>query len=101
MKATEADLAFTIEALRMRTTAMIGGIEQEILALRHEKMIQEAPKVDTYVQNLEALVKELTQENAELFAKVRLSKVPDKKKILWGVKKDGTPKKKPGRSRGI
>lgn len=100
MKATEADLAFTIEALRMRTIAMIGGIEQEILALRHEKMVQEAPKVDTYVQNLEALVKELTQENAELYGKVMFPR-KQAKVAPYGYKKDGSPKKKPGRASGI
>ena len=115
MKILKVDAAYIIESLRLRTEALITTINNEVNRIAEEELVAKQQELDVrvnhaqYVQNLESLVKELTQENAGLAAKVgakevvkTMKKRSPKPKVTapWGLKKDGTPKKRPGRKTG-
>lgn len=115
MKILKVDAAYMIESLRLRTESLINIINSEVDRVAEEEAAarQQAQDVRVnhaqYVSNLESLVKELTQENASLAEKVGVKEVVKsmkkrgtnpKVKAPWGLKKDGTPKQRPGRKTG-
>lgn len=115
LKMNGAELAFAISSIKKCSEELIDRLSYAG-GLLADEMEQEANQSDPeYVQNLESLVKELTDENAKLasaaIAKPQTNPAPKtnvvrmrkkrertaKAEAPWGYKKDGTPKQRPGR----
>ena len=84
MKSTEADLAFAIEALRMRTNSIVRSLEGQILEMRAEEMKQQAAEGE-YVRSLEELVRELSKRPAK--RPVKRNTTPVKRQPVRRTKK--------------
>ena len=109
LKLSPAEIAFAIDSIRNQAASLIDKLTEAGSSLMDQMEADDQPPAveqDKYVQNLESLVRELTQENASLANKKVAPKVakkrgrPAKEKAPWGYKKDGTPKKRPGRPVG-
>ena len=81
-----ADIGFLLEAIELRSTAMIESIMGQVLdAMKPET--QKSPDTNWTVS--------ATDDGGLVATK---NEAPAKsKKAPWGYKKDGTPKKRPGR----
>jgi hypothetical protein len=85
IKTTEADLAFAIEALRMRTNSIVRSLEGQIHEMRLEEMKQQAAEGE-YVRSLEELVRELSKRPAKRPVKRKTTRTTVKRKTVRRTK---------------
>jgi hypothetical protein len=85
----EADYGFVVEAIKLRTTSMLQSLDNQVSRQKEEA-------------SLVALRKQALTESGEepWEAEHQEEKIVAKRKVNapYGLKKDGTPKKRPGRT---
>jgi hypothetical protein len=89
------DLTFIIEAIKLRAFCLADDVERQAKNIKaaHEQLEKEIKEVGERIAKRSA-TSELVKEAVE--AKV----IPEqKRKTPYGYKRDGTPKKRPGRPR--
>lgn len=103
-----ADYEFIVEAIKLRTTAIL-----EAMSMQYDSQIMAANTAPDIAQQRkeinEAIQKEFNKELAEWEMRQEGNKVVathkpkiSKSKVApYGYKKDGTPKKRPGRQAGF
>lgn len=103
-----ADYEFIVEAIKLRTTAIL-----EAMSMQYDSQMiaaNTAPDIARQRQEMNDFVdQEFKKELAEWEVKQEGNKIvathkPSKRKSKaapWGYKKDGTPKKRPGRAVGF
>jgi len=96
----EADYGFVVEAIKLRTTSMLQSLDNQVsrqkeeaslVALRKQAFTEAGEEPWEAEQQEEKIVASM-KENAR-FAVPR-----GKVRAPYGLKKDGTPKKRPGRT---
>jgi transcriptional regulator len=96
----EADYGFVVEAIKLRTTSMLESLDNQVARQQEEaKLIElrkqaftEAGEEPWEVEHQEEKIIASMKENSR--TAVPRSKV----RAPYGLKKDGTPKKRPGRT---
>ena len=114
LKMSPAEIAFAVESIREYANNLMTRLSETGLAIvekqefEKQRGAQEEKAGKEYVNHLESLVHAMQEENKKLAsAAVAKPKAapkkrgrPAKAKAPWGYKKDGTPKKRPGRKVG-
>lgn len=106
LELSKAEALLAFELFKANTDALLEQIMDKVDAeVTNDSMVQTAR--ENYVANLEAEVKNLqalidakniASESNKIYGKPAKKKT--KPKAPWGYKKDGTPKKRPGRAPG-
>jgi hypothetical protein len=101
----EADYGFVVEAIKLRTTSMLESFDLQVDSQRLASMSKvelEKAKHEVHVEVQKEFDKTLAEwKIATDGNKVSATRKPRKIDAPYGVKKDGTPKKKPGRQAGF
>jgi hypothetical protein len=86
----EADYGFVVEAIKLRTTSMLQSLDNQVV---RQKQAEEAAEHQRKQAAKAAIVEpwETEQEEQKTIVKRRIN-------APYGLKKDGTPKKRPGRT---
>jgi hypothetical protein len=94
----EADYGFVVEAIKLRTTSMLESFDRQVNSQRMaSKLETEKAKHEVHVAVQKEFEKTLDDwKIATDGNKVSATRKPRKINAPYGVKKDGTPKKKPG-----
>lgn len=102
-----ADYEFIVEAIKLRTTAILEAMsmqyDSQMMAANTPDIDQQRKDVNEMIQrefDKEIAEWELTQQGNKVTA-THKPKTHKSKAAYWGYKKDGTPKKKPGRQVGF
>ena len=103
-----ADYEFIVEAIKLRTTAILEAISmqydsQMIAANTAPDIAQQRKEINEEIQSQfekELAEWELKQEGNQVTATLK-PKTRKSKAAPYGYKKDGTPKKRPGRPSGF
>lgn len=95
-----ADYEFIVEAIKLRTTAIL-----ESMSMQYDSQIiaaNTAPDIEQQRKEInEEMAKwEMKQEGNKVTATLK-PKISKSKVAPYGYKKDGTPKKRPGRQAGF
>lgn len=104
LQLSKAEALLAFELFKANTDALLEQIMDKVDEdVTQENMIHAAS--ENYVANLEKEVERLSAENEGLKVAPPVTKpakkVAHKPKAPWGYKKDGTPKKRPGRATGF
>jgi len=86
----EADYGFVVEAIKLRTTSMLESLDNQVSRQKEEASLVALRK---QAESKAAIMEpwEAEYEEEKIVAKRRV-------KAPYGLKKDGTPKKRPGRT---
>ena len=102
LELSKAEALLAFELFKANTDALLEQIMDKVEAeVTNDSMVQTAR--ENYVANLEKEVERLSAQNAAMATAPAVTKPAKKKakpKAPWGYKKDGTPKKRPGRAPG-
>ena len=97
----EADYGFVVEAIKLRTTSMLESFDRQVDSQRMSSMSKvelEKAKHEVHVEVQKEFEKALNEWEIEQQGnKVTATHKPKRKiNAPYGLKKDGTPKKRPG-----
>ena len=94
----KADLSYVIEAIRMRGYAIAEQVASQALRQDHAEVIEKQVQEDPEPWNISVTTNgEMVAEKKPAAKPAKKRGRPSKKAAPFGLKKDGTPKAKPGR----
>lgn len=101
-----ADYEFIVEAIKLRTTAILEAMSMQYdsqMMTANSNIAQQRKEINEEIQSQfekELADWELKQEGNQVTATLK-PKISKSKVAPYGYKKDGTPKKRPGRQAGF